>query len=130
MDDTYIQFAASISAVIFLVISMLQTLLALGFPLGEYSWGGFHKGVLPVKLRIASMISAIILLIIGFVFLIHSKIILIEITSLNLIVWIFTVFLGLNTIGNLVSKSKKEKLIMAPLSCIAFISCLFVAIFS
>lgn len=130
MDDTYIQIAACISAIIFLVISVFQTLLALGFPLGEYSWGGFHKGVLPKKLRISSMISAIILLIIGFVFLVHSKIILIEIAYLNIIVWIFTIFLGLNTIGNLASKSKKEKMIMTPLSCIAFLSCLFVAIFS
>lgn len=132
MDDIYIQIAAIVCAAIFLIIAIFQILLALGFPLGDYSWGGFHKGVLPTKLRISSMVSAIFILFIGYVFLKHSKIISIGFNFIptNIMVWVFTVFLGLNTVGNLISKSRKEKMIMTPLTGIAFLSCLFVSIFS
>jgi hypothetical protein len=48
----------------------------------------------------------------------------------SILAWVFTVFLGLNTIANFVSQSRKEKIIMTPLSGIGFLSCLFVAVYS
>jgi hypothetical protein len=42
---------------------------------------------------------------------------------------IITVFMGLNTLGNLVSKSKKERLVMTPLAGISFLSCLLVLLY-
>ncbi|MEC2074137.1 hypothetical protein [Alkalihalophilus marmarensis] len=91
--------------------------------------GGFHK-VLPPPLRIVSAFNALILLFIGYVFLVHANVLTKTIFSLptNALVWVFTVFLGLNTLANLVSKSKKERIIMTPLSGIAFILCLMISI--
>ncbi|MDQ0185818.1 hypothetical protein MKX78_21515 [Cytobacillus sp. FSL R5-0569] len=117
-----------IVAIIFISISVFQILLSLGYPLGEYAMGGYYK-VLPQKLRIVSVINAIILLFMGFVFLQHTGV-LNGFSSLptNILVWVITLFLGFNTIANLISRSKKERLIMTPLSGITFILCLFVTL--
>ena len=52
---------------VFISIAVFQVLLALGLPLGEFAMGGYYK-VLPYKLRVASAINAIILLVMGVVF--------------------------------------------------------------
>jgi hypothetical protein len=130
LGELYVQGAAIIGAIILLAIAIFQVLLFLGFPWGEYSWGGRYSGVLPKKLRIMSLPSAIILLLMGFVFLIDTKVVLLSINfPTHVLVYLFTVFLGLNTLGNLASKSRKEKLVMSPLSGIAFIACLVMDIF-
>jgi hypothetical protein len=132
VEEMLVHIAAIISAFIFLVIVVIQVLLALGIAPGEITMGGYHKGILPKKLRIVSIASAFVLLFFGLVFLQQAKVvpILFNFISTNVLVWVFTVFLGLNTIANFVSQSRKEKIIMTPLSGIAFVSCLFVAVFS
>jgi hypothetical protein len=131
MEEIYIQTAAIIGAVISMAIAIFQILLLLGFPLAEYSWGGKYKGVLPPRLRIMSLFSAILLCFMGIIFLIHTKVLSSgDDIPTNIMVWIITIFLGLNTLGNLASKSNKEKIVMTPLAGIAFVSSLFVSIFS
>ncbi|USK42211.1 hypothetical protein [Cytobacillus oceanisediminis] len=90
--------------------------------------GGYYK-VLPKKLRIVSVINAIILLFMGFVFLQHTDVLSgFDFLPTNILVWVFTIFLGFNTIANLISRSEKERLIMTPLSGITFILCLFITL--
>lgn len=126
-----IQIAAIIVAVVSVGIAIFQFLLFLGLPLAEYSWGGKYQGVLPKKMRIISLPSAILLLFFGFIFLIHSKILSVGFhLPTKLFVIIITVFMGLNTLGNLVSKSKKESLVMTPLAGITFLSCVLVLLYS
>lgn len=131
MVEMYIYLAAMIIAVICVGIAIFQVLVSLGYPLGEATMGGYHK-ILPKPLRFVSTISAMIVLFIGFVFLQHAKVISVEFNFIptNILVWVFTIFLALNTIGNLASRSKKERLIMTPISSTAFLLCLFVSIFS
>jgi hypothetical protein len=128
--ELFIQLAAIINAVIVGGIAVFQVLLALGYPLAEYSWGGKHNGVLPKQLRLASVPSAFVLVFMGYVFLLHADVIGTGASSLPtpILVWVFTAFLGLNTLGNLASKSPAEKRVMTPLSGIAFLCCLVVAI--
>ncbi|WP_010095201.1 hypothetical protein [Ornithinibacillus scapharcae] len=112
----------------FVLVAVFQVLLALGFPLGEYALGGYHK-ILPKGLRLMSGVNAVVLLFMGFIFLQHTNIIEgISVLPTNLLVWIVTVFLGLNTIANLVSRSKKERLVMTPLSGLTFILCLIIVL--
>ncbi|WP_088104197.1 hypothetical protein [Halalkalibacter urbisdiaboli] len=123
-------YVASISvAVIFLFVAAFQVLLSLGYPLGEAAMGGYYK-VLPKRLRLVSAGNAIILLFMGFLFLQHANVISVGFTFFptHILVWVFTIFLGINTIANLLSKSEKERYMMTPLSSIAFILCFFVAI--
>ena len=124
----YIYLSAIAVAVIFLSIAIFQVLLSLGYPLGEYAMGGLYK-VLPNKLRIISAFNAMLLIFMGFVFLHHANVFdVFRFLPTDILVWVITIFLGINSLANLVSRSKKERFVMTPLSSVAFILCLYIAI--
>lgn len=118
-----------ITALIFLLIAIADMLLVCGLPLGEFTMGGQYK-VLPKKLRILALISlavqvfaiVIVLQAGGFLPLLFSA----EITKI--ICFAYAVFLSLNTVMNFLSKSKKEKYVMTPLSLVASI-CFWITAF-
>jgi hypothetical protein len=112
------------------VLAGLQLMLSLGFPFGDYAWGGYHK-VLPVHLRIGSFVS-FLLLSIALLVLLH-QIEWIDIQFLNLpfseLNIFFTVLFLLSSLANINSESKKERMAMTPLAGIlyfAFLSSIFV----
>lgn len=120
---------AILGAVIFGVIATMTVLVACGLPLGEFTMGGQHK-VLPKNLRVAAVISVVIqifaMLIIlqagGFIPLWFSF----KVTKY--ICFFFATYLSLNTIMNMISKSRKERFVMTPLSLIAGI-CFWITAF-
>ena len=109
-----------LGAVLFGIIAIMTVLVACGLPLGEFTMGGQHK-ILPKKFRLASVVSVaiqifaiiIILQAGGFISLWLSF----KVTKY--ICFFFAVYLSLNTIMNMISKSRKEKYVMTPLSLIA-----------
>ncbi|MGM9929250.1 MAG: hypothetical protein ACI35P_15005 [Bacillus sp. (in: firmicutes)] len=128
MEVNFVYLSSIIVTVMFVSIAVFQVLLALGFPLGEWALGGYYK-VLPKKLRIVSALNALILLFMGFVLLQHTSVFNgFSFLPTNILVWVITIFLGINTIANLISQSKKERWIMAPLSSMAFLLCLFIVL--
>ena len=118
-----------LGAVLFGLIATMTVLVACGLPLGEFTMGGQHK-ILPKKFRLASVVSVaiqifaiiIILQAGGFIPLWLSF----KVTKY--ICFFFAVYLSLNTIMNMISKSRKEKYVMTPLSLIAGI-CFWVTAF-
>ena len=118
-----------LGAVLFGVIAIMTVLVACGLPLGEFTMGGQHK-ILPKKFRVVAVISAaiqvfamiIILQAGGFISLWLSF----KLTKY--ICFFFAVYLSLNTIMNMISKSRKEKYVMTPLSFIAGI-CFWITAF-
>jgi len=120
---------AILGAVIFGVIATMTVLVACGLPLGEFTMGGQHK-VLPKNLRVAAVISVavqffamiIILQAGGFISLWFSF----KVTKY--ICFFFAAYLSLNTIMNMISKSRKERFVMTPLSLIAGI-CFWITAF-
>ena len=113
---------AVIGASTFLIVIVLSILIICGLPLGELTMGGQYK-VFPKKLRIILVtqlilqmfFEVIILQMGGFIPLWFSG----NITKIIGI--IMAVYLSLNTVMNFISKSKKEKYIMTPLSLISAI---------
>lgn len=111
---------AIIGAITFSVVIILSVLIICGLPLGELTMGGQYK-VFPKKLRIVlvtqlifQIFFVIVILQMGSFFpLCFSK----KVTKIICIV--MAVYLSLNTVMNFVSKSKKEKCIMTPLSFVA-----------
>ena len=109
-----------LGAVLFGVIATMTVLVVCGLPLGEFTMGGQHK-ILPKKLRVTAVISVaiqifamiIILQAGGFISLWLSF----KVTKY--ICFFFAAYLSLNTIMNMISKSKKEKYVMTPLLLIA-----------
>ena len=106
-----------LGAVLFGIIAIMTVLVACGLPLGEFTMGGQHK-ILPKKLRVAAVISVaiqifamiIILQAEGFISLWLSF----KVTKY--ICFYFAAYLSLNTIMNMISKSRKEKYVMPPLA--------------
>ena len=126
MDFIYL--STIVVTILFVSIAFFQVLLSLGFPLGEFALGGYYK-VLPKKLRIVSAVNAMVLVFMSFVFLQHTDVFIgLSFLPTNILVWIITIFLAINSIANLFSRSKKERFIMTPLSSIAFILCLFIVL--
>lgn len=128
METDFIYVSSIIVVIMFVSIAVFQVLLSLGYPLGEFAMGGYYK-VLPKKLRIVSVVNAFILLFMGLVFLKHTNILVgLDFLPTNILVWVITIFLGLNTIVNLISQSKKERVVMTPLSGFTCLLCLFIAL--
>ena len=120
---------AILGAVIFGVIATMTVLVACGLPFGEFTMGGQHK-ILPKNLRVAAVISVaiqifamiIILQAGGFIPLWFSF----KVTKY--ICFFFAAYLSLNTIMNMISKSRKERFVMTPLSLIVGI-CFWITAF-
>ena len=118
-----------LGAVLFGVIVIMTVLVACGLPLGEFTMGGQHK-ILPKKFRVMAVFSVpiqifamiIILQAGGFISLWLSF----KLTKY--ICFFFVIYLSLNTIMNMISKSRKEKYVMTPLSFIAGI-CFWITAF-
>lgn len=111
-----------LGALLFAVIAVLTLLVTLGLPLGEFTLGGKYK-ILPPKMRIASGVSFFIQILAIVVILQTGGVIntFIPFRTARGICFFFAAYLVLNSIMNFSSKSKKEKLVMTPLSLIASI---------
>lgn len=116
---------AWIGSIAFLSVAILYTLLVFGLPYGEFAMGGKYK-VLPKQMRVACAIS-IIVQAVAILFLLQAgKVVSIGLSQniAKIVCFFFSAYLLLNTIMNLLSKSKKEKFVMTPLSLITAI-CFF-----
>ena len=118
-----------LGAVLFGVIAIMTVLVACGLPLGEFTMGGQHK-ILPKKFRIVAVISFAIQVFAMIIVLQAGGFIPLWLSfkATKYICFFFAVYLSLNTIMNMISKSRKEKYVMTPLSLIAGI-CFWITAF-
>jgi hypothetical protein len=108
-----------IGSFLFSLILVLYVLLALGLPYGEFAMGGKHK-ILPPRERIMSIISVLIQLF-AILILLHGGTIIdlgFSDKAAKVLCYVFAGYLSFNVIINLLSKSRKERLLMTPLSLI------------
>ena len=118
-----------LGAVLFGVIVIMTVLVACGLPLGEFTMGGQHK-ILPEKFRVMAVISVAIQIFAMIIILQAGGFIplWLPFKVTKYICFFFAAYLSLNTIMNMISKSRKEKYIMTPLSLIAGI-CFWITAF-
>lgn len=129
IQKSYIQYfslpyiLSYLSLILTLVLAGFQLLLALGFPLGKWAWGGKHK-VLPNHLRIGSAFSVIIFLLVGFLLLkfVSGDPILRDAFPVLAILFLISSFANLN------SSSLPEKYVMTPIAFFLFLSFLSLAL--
>lgn len=107
--------AAVVAVILIAVVVLFQTLLALGMPWGAAAWGGRHRGVLPSRLRIASVMSAVILGAIGWLVLAKGGRGESAPSWYDVALCVVVAYFGVGTIVNLISRSKVER-IWAPVS--------------
>lgn len=109
-------FAALVACAILAALAIFQILLAAGAPLGQYAWGGQHDGVLPTRLRIASLSSLVIYVLMALVLLRRANLI----TSgppdgtVRVAVWVVTGYLVVGVVMNAMSRSRAERQAMTP----------------
>lgn len=125
-----VRLAAIVAVVLLAVIALFQISLALGAPWGSAAWGGAHPGVLPSRLRIASLVAGIVLYPLFILFVLASA----EIFSVGSMpgtgkigMWVLTGFFAVGTIANFASRSNKER-IWGPVSLAIAICCAIIAI--
>lgn len=109
-----------IGACTFSIVIILSILIICGVPLGELTMGGQYK-VFPKKLRILLFTQLVLQIFFVIVILQMREFIPLwfSVKATKIIGIIMAVYLSLNTIMNFISKSKKEKYIMTPLSLIS-----------
>lgn len=108
-----------VGAFILLAVIILSILLICGFPLGELTMGGKYK-IWPKKLRMIAIGQLLLQLFALYILLSAGAVIPLLFTRkmTKIICFVFAVFFVSNTFMNFVSKSKKEKCIMTPMSAI------------
>ncbi|PWJ71343.1 hypothetical protein B0O40_1212 [Ruminococcaceae bacterium R-25] len=110
---------AILGAVLLLAVAVMEVLLILGLPLGEYTMGGRHK-VLPGPYRIAAA-SSILIQIFGALMMLQGAGFMnmwFGLAPTKVICFVFGGFFAINTVMNFISPSKKEKYVMTPLALI------------
>ena len=117
---------AILGASLFLGIAILYVLVALGLPLGEFTMGGQHK-ILPKKYRVMAIVSVVIQLF-AIIIILQADGLISSWFSIKVTKYIcifFALYLSLNIIMNFISRSKKERYVMTPVSFVSAI-CFFV----
>ena len=108
---------AILGAILFTIIAIMTLLVACGLPLGEFTMGGQYK-ILPKNSRVMAIFSLFIQMF-AIIIILQSGHYIPLWFSYNItkfICFFFAVYLTINIIMNILSKSKKEKYVMTPLS--------------
>jgi hypothetical protein len=115
--------AAVVASVLLTGLAVLQILLAAGRPLGRLAWGGRHE-VLPVSLRIGSVVSVVSYAVIAW--LLWRAVA--QPGDAGPWMWILTAFFGLGIVMNAASRSRSERLVMTPVVAALAACCLLIAL--
>lgn len=127
-SELAVRIAAAMAASGFTFFAGFQLLLALGAPWGAAAYGGFHEGVLPPKLRIASVASAVIL-IVGALLVLGRGGYWGEALPSGIFhwgTWSLVALITLSAFANFASSSNWERFLWAPVALLLSFLCLVV----
>jgi hypothetical protein len=121
--------AAIIFVLLISVVVLFQLALSVGAPWGGIAMGGRFPGKFPVSMRIAAFVQALILSLLGLIVPVHAKLVFPEFyASSDIGIWIVVVVFSLSLVMNLVTPSKWERIIWAPVVAILLTCALIVAV--
>lgn len=108
--------------IIYLLLILFTILFQLGLifgkPWGKWTMGGYHKGVLPTKLRLGSFISIFILLFFTLFIIDQTQVFGFHLGFPDFIKWLIIGFNTLSVIANSITQSKKERQLWQPITII------------
>jgi hypothetical protein len=123
--------AAIVATGLFAAMAAFQATLAVGAPLGAHVLGGRYSGALPPRLRAFSAIAAVLLLGFAMLTLARAGAVGWPAGFAGLLIpasWVIAGILVLNTLGNLTSKSRFERTVLAATTAGLAALCGFVAL--
>lgn len=124
-----ITFAVVLICIVLGTLALFQGLLVLGAPLGRFAWGGQHR-VLPVPLRIRSLVSISIYALISAVVLARVEALSLGVPTsiVGIAIWVVAVYFFIAIGLNLGSRSKAERSVMPAVSAVLCVLCIVVAL--
>lgn len=124
-----VRVSANIATILFGIVILIQLLLAAGVLPVTMAWGG-RQEVLTPGLRIASVVSAIILGLFAYIIRRRAGLMGGGGTSvwIKVLAWIVTGYMAFNTFTNLTSQSTTERVVFGSITSILTILCLVVSI--
>ena len=125
--------SASIPALVFAsliaVAILFQLALAAGLPWGSVAMGGRFPGKLPRRMRLAALVQAVILLVLGGIVLVRAGMIVPGwYSAAESAIWFVVAFSALSVVLNVITKSKWERRIWAPVALALLASSVLVAL--
>ena len=114
----------------YLATALFQIALVFGAPLGEYAFGGQRAGKLPVGFRIASAVSALVLVAIAGHYLAQLGLFspLLDEAGNAVANWVIAGFAALAALANNITKSQKEKRLWGGTTIAMLLAAIIVAI--
>ncbi|UPL12247.1 MULTISPECIES: hypothetical protein [Microbacterium] len=100
--------------VLLAALTLFQVALIFGAPLGRFAWGGAHR-VLPVRLRVGSIVSVVLYA--GFAALLLSRAGVIaggELPVVVVLCWVLFAYFVIGILLNAISRSPAERWTMTP----------------
>ena len=124
---------AEVAAIMFCVLTsvvvVFQLALAAGAPWGQVAMGGKYPGRFPRQLRIAAVVQALVLVGLGAVVLTRAGLIFPQwLAASTWLIWGVVAFSVLALALNLITPSKWERIIWAPVAAVMLVSSLVVAL--
>lgn len=124
-----IQNAAILFTVLITVTVLFQFALALGAPLGHLAMGGRYPGKFPAKMRFSALFQAVVLCLLSLIVLARSQLILADYYAMSeYAIWVVCAITVMSSLGNLLTPSKWERIIWAPVAILLLICTLIVAL--
>ena len=122
-------FFAYLFAAVTLISVLFQLALAAGMPWGHLAMGGRFPGKFPPALRIGAVVQAALLAFLACVVLARAGVAFPDLSNLaNVLIWIAVGISGLSLIMNLITPSKWERRLWAPVALLMTLSSLIVAL--
>ena len=124
-----ITFAPVLICIVLGALALFQGLLVLGAPLGRFAWGGQHR-VLPISLRIGSVVSILVYGVISAVILERVEAVSLGVPAsiVAIATWVVAAYFFVAIGLNLGSKSKGERSVMPAVSAILCVLSVVVAL--
>lgn len=121
--------AAITYAALMVVVFLFQFCLTIGLPWGEASMGGKYPGKYPPGMRVVSLLNMIILSFLTIIVLVKADLILSQFKSFsNTAIWFVVAFSAVGSVLNMITPSKIERKIWAPVAILQWIASILVAL--
>jgi uncharacterized membrane protein SirB2 len=125
-----VQTAGAIGVALIGAVVVFQLALAVGAPWGQAAWGGQNEGTLPRRLRVASSVAALVLLLGAWIVLAASGLAGVSPLPgswLGPAMWVTTAYFVLGTVVNLISRSRVER-VWGPVTLAIAVCCAVIAL--
>jgi lipoprotein signal peptidase len=122
-------FFAYLFALLTLIVFLFQMALAAGMPWGHLAMGGRYPGKFPPNMRIGAVVQGVLIAFLGMVVLSRAGVAFPGLSNLsNILIWVAVAISGVSLVLNLLTQSKWERVLWAPVGLLMTVSSLVVAL--